>query len=276
MSHISADVGGRSEHVAGLAAVRTRSPFFVVMALVLLVPITVGFAPTFYLRPVFGTRDPLGGAFPLHLIVHGLVLSAWYALFLAQTVLVAARRVDLHRRLGAIGLGLAVAVVTVSLVTLIRMVPRALALGASMPAIAQLLVGDGISLVQFAVFVGSGIHFRCRPATHKRLMFLAALAIINPAFSDHRPVGRTLGRLLPVWVPGLLVFLILCIGALVVYDLVTYKRVQTTTVWGICLTLLVYPATFFAWIASGVGDVLRASEAAARPPTPSPPYRPSM
>jgi uncharacterized membrane protein (DUF485 family) len=93
------------------APVSRRSRFFLVMAVVLFLPVLVGFGPTFFFRPWSGAKDSLGGPFPVHLIIHGSVLSAWFLLFIAQTALVAAHRVDLHRRLGVIGVGLAVAVV---------------------------------------------------------------------------------------------------------------------------------------------------------------------
>ena len=75
-----------------------RSRFFVTMAAVLVALVFVGFAPTFYLKVFFTTRE-------LHWIVqlHGFVLTIWCALFLAQNVLVTTRRTATHRRLGMDG-----------------------------------------------------------------------------------------------------------------------------------------------------------------------------
>jgi hypothetical protein len=206
-----------------------RSRFFLVMAIVLFLPVVIGFGPTFFLRPWSGARDPLGGPFPLHLIIHGSVLSAWYLLFIVQTTLVAAHRVDLHRRLGVIGVGLAVAVVVASMVTIVRVVPRATISGAPTEVILGVVIGDTAALMGFVTLVTGGVLFRRRAAAHKRLMFLAATSIIGPAFSTVRPIGRAL--------PALgLVFPLACIVALVVYDVVTRKRVHPATWFGIAMS----------------------------------------
>ena len=69
--------------------------FYTGASLAIIAAVFVGFAPTYYLKDYFR-------AAPLPLLVHfhGLVFTAWILLFLTQTSLVAARRIDLHRRLG--------------------------------------------------------------------------------------------------------------------------------------------------------------------------------
>jgi hypothetical protein len=69
-----------------------------------------GFAPTFFLRPFITTRD-----LSALLLVHGFVFTAWIALFIVQTILVARHRTDLHRVLGALGIVLAVTVVAIGI-----------------------------------------------------------------------------------------------------------------------------------------------------------------
>src|SRR6185437_6956578 len=73
-----------------------------------------GFARTYYLKQLFGTRS-----LPLLLHVHGLVMTLWFVLFLVQVRLVAAHRTDLHRRLGVFGALLALLVVAVGATTII-------------------------------------------------------------------------------------------------------------------------------------------------------------
>jgi hypothetical protein len=61
----------------------------------------------------------------LLLQVHGLVFSAWLVLFLVQTGLIAAGRVDVHRRLGIAGAILALAKLVLGTLTALRSVaPR--------------------------------------------------------------------------------------------------------------------------------------------------------
>ena len=189
---MSNSVASMTVDATAAAAVSHRSRFFLVMAIVLFLPVAVGFGPTFFLRPWSGAKDYLGGPFPVHLVIHGSVLSAWYLLFIVQTTLVAAHRVDLHRRLGVIGVGLAVAVVVASVVTIVRSVPRATILGLPAEVSLGIVLGDTAALVGFVAYVAGGVYLRRNAAAHKRLMLLAATVIVGPAFSTARPIGRAL------------------------------------------------------------------------------------
>ena len=76
------------------------------MALLLLVTIFIGFAPTYYLAGVFHAPLP---SLIIHL--HGAAFTCWILLLVTQTSLVAGGRVDIHRRLGIAGFLLACLVV---------------------------------------------------------------------------------------------------------------------------------------------------------------------
>ena len=88
--------------IAPSSARTTQSdrPVFVGSLILVLVIVFAGFAQTFYLKGWFG-KPPLSNL----LFVHGLVMSAWLTLFVAQTALVELGRTDLHRRLGVAGAG---------------------------------------------------------------------------------------------------------------------------------------------------------------------------
>ena len=77
------------------------------------VVVFAGFAPTYFLQRVFGTPElsPL-----LH--VHGFLFSSWIAWSVVQTTLVAARRTDIHRRLGVAGAALATAMMVLAVLVL--------------------------------------------------------------------------------------------------------------------------------------------------------------
>ncbi len=204
--------------------------FFVGMSTALLAIVVAGFARTFFLREYLGTAHLPPGlqALPLHLYLHGTVLTAWFLLFFAQTVLVASHRIRLHRRLGVAGAALAALLVVVAVIVTIRSVPRSPSNGTSL---ADLPVVFGSSLgflVSFSLLVAMGIHFRRRSETHKRLMFLASFSIIGPA------VGR-----LPNVFPGVGLVVLLSVWiALIVYDLISNRRVHRATIWGGLLALL--------------------------------------
>src|SRR2546425_11924390 len=74
--------------------------FFMDMAIASVVAVFVGFYPTYYLKAWWGTP-----VLPPLVHLHGLLITGWIALLIAQTSFVAAGRTDLHRRLG-IGGGL--------------------------------------------------------------------------------------------------------------------------------------------------------------------------
>src|SRR5258708_24206695 len=100
--------------------------FFSGMAVLILATVFVGFARSYYLAGVF--KAPLPSVV-IH--IHGAVFSSWILLLLAQTSLVVAGRVDLHRRLGLLGFGLACLLVIVGLLAATDSLARHFAAGGS-------------------------------------------------------------------------------------------------------------------------------------------------
>ena len=132
-----------------------------------------GFARTYYLKTVFGTPG-----LSLLLRAHGAVMTLWFGLFFAQVRLVAARRVDLHRRLGTFGAALAGLVAITATTVIVEGQKRRFRLGhPQLPAMAFQL---SIVLV-FTLLVAAAILLRRRRDFHKRLMLLACLSILTPA-----------------------------------------------------------------------------------------------
>src|SRR5687767_12156757 len=93
---------------------RAQRVFYVGISGTLLLVVLVGFAPTLYLRSLFD-----GPENPPYLSAHGVVLTAWYVGLFFQTVLVAAHRTDIHRRLGWALAALAVAVLVINVMVLL-------------------------------------------------------------------------------------------------------------------------------------------------------------
>src|ERR1041385_6821040 len=85
---------------------RSDSIFFPLMAIALAGIVFAGFAPTFYLREQFD-----GPPLSMLKLVHGTAFTAWIALLVTQTGLVAADRRNIHRKLGVAGFGLALLMV---------------------------------------------------------------------------------------------------------------------------------------------------------------------
>jgi hypothetical protein len=157
-----------------LSVSRDRSRLYGVTGLAIVVIALIGFSRTYYLRAWFDV-PPL----TLRLHLHGLVLTLWLVLFLAQSVLISVGRRSLHRRLGFAGVGLAAAVIVTTYMTAIE----AAHLDGSRGGItaADRLYSTVVLLVLFGVFVAAGTLFRKRPDIHKRSMLLAIIAIVAPA-----------------------------------------------------------------------------------------------
>jgi hypothetical protein len=156
--------------------------FYCGAALVLLGLVAAGFAPTFYARDV-----AIAGPLPYAVLMHGLAGTAWVLLFAAQTSLIATGRVAWHRRVGWT-LGLVTLVLVVSGVLVTTALERSH--GAEpLASRAPHLFTNGAPLTLFALLVAAGIAQRSRPATHKRLMLLAAVVLAPPA------IGRLFDQL---------------------------------------------------------------------------------
>src|SRR2546423_938063 len=129
--------------------------------------VLAGFARSYYLKGLFGT--PVLPGLLVHL--HGLVMTSWVALFVAQVWLVASRRTRVHQRLGVLGALLAALLIVVGYVTAVSAAARGAPPG---PPALQFLVVPLFDLLVFAILIGTALYYRRRLETHKRLMLLAA------------------------------------------------------------------------------------------------------
>lgn len=246
-----------------------RSRFFAGMSIAAALTVFVGFAPSFYLKPIFGLGRPL---LPI-VALHGGLFSAWVLLMVAQPALVARGRIDLHRPLGIAGAVLAVAMILVASAADIGGDPGWIAWFAVHPTPAataiRYLAGNTGALVQFGALVAAAVYWRARPQAHKRLMLLATVAILPAALARLLAgVGFATGLDPPVlaaltWLSmhGVLSLTTLpFFGALVIHDLRTLARVHAAT---LCGGALVYLLGAFAMLALRHTDALRALVAAA-------------
>jgi hypothetical protein len=152
--------------------IRNRFPVVAVVAVSAVM--FVGFARTYYLKFLFDA-PPLSVAAHLH----GLLATLWLALHYTQARLVAAHRVDIHRKLGI----LAACVGGVLALQALQLGIMGVAAGHAPPGrdpLQFLSVPIGTTLM-FASFLGAALAMRRRREWHKRLMFLASLALIVPA-----------------------------------------------------------------------------------------------
>lgn len=184
----------------------------------------IGFARTYYLSWYFGTHGTISGG-PLTAIVHihAALFTAWVLLFVAQTSLVAAHRVAVHRRMGvavAVLAGLMVVAGTTIAIALARR-------GGGPPGVSpeQFLAIPLGDVAAFGALVATALWRRRNKEAHKRLMLLAYLAILAA------PVARFPGVLArgPFAFYGLA--FIPFLAAAVIYDGVTRGRIHPVYLW---------------------------------------------
>ena len=193
--------------------------FYTGMALAAAVVVFVGFSPTFYLR---GSSQST--SLPPFLLIHGTLFTTWIALFIAQTSLVAVRRTNVHRKLGWATAALAAVMVVVGTTTGI------VAMQGHFPdqgdVALSFLTTPLFSMVAFATLVGAAIRFRRDPQTHKRLMILATISILDAA------VARLPFAFLRSsdwnYIPTTDLFL----AAAILYDFVSRRSVHRAYIWG--------------------------------------------
>ena len=141
----------------------------------------VGFSPTLYLRAFFDVPD-----IPLYVYGHGAALTAWFIWFCVQTTAVNNGRVDLHRRLGAVGVTIGILVLISGTAAAMGLAPRLLEkygnIDSDFSRIAGVVWGNIGMLVAFTGFLVAAVLNRRKSEIHKRLMYLASIGIILPAF----------------------------------------------------------------------------------------------
>jgi len=196
--------------------------FFPVIALTIIIFVVIGFAQSYYFS-AFTEAPALSGL--LHL--HGLLFSAWLLLFLSQALLIRSGQASVHRRLGAVGVGLAPLMIIVGALVVIEG-----ALQFPVPAwLYSIAFGD---LVMFGFFVALAVHYRAKSAIHKRLMLLATITIID-AGTARWPFMTTIFQDDPTLIVGAIWMYALAdllIVVALVYDRVAHGRIHPTYVWG--------------------------------------------
>jgi hypothetical protein len=198
---------------------RRHPAFFPGLSAVLIVLVFLGFAPTYYLRPVSA------GPIPAYLHVHGAAMTAWFLLLLVQTALIATRRREVHRQLGIAGACVAVVIVLLNPLVVLWSVPNLLAGNDSVRLTALIVVADLLLVGVFAALVGLAIRWRRYPETHSRMLVLASLAVSGPA------LGRLSLNLAGTPLPGVIALIALPL-LVIVHDRVVMKWVHPVSAWG--------------------------------------------
>lgn len=167
-----------SEQLLEQTAPRTglaRPKVFVWAAAAALFVVLAGFAPTYYLKGLFGSPS-------LSTLVHahGLVMTVWFGTLMAQVLLVSSGNVRVHRKLGIFGAVVAVMVLVIGTATAITAARNGVTPGPPPLVFLAIPLGD---MVVFAILVALGFAYRQRGDFHKRYMICASLGILTAAIA---------------------------------------------------------------------------------------------
>jgi len=216
---------GHCDNLAS-STMRARAPesrrfenlFFFSMALLILATVFVGFAKTYFLAGIFRAHLP-----NLVIHMHGAAFTAWMLLLITQTSLVSGGRVDIHRKLGIAGFCLACLMVVLGTLAATNMLARGDPPFADPKAFYAVTLLD---MVLFATMVFFAFRARGDSSTHKRLILLATIGLLDAAFC------RWPFAVFSANVPMTFLFLYIFILLLAAYDLWSMRRVHPATLWG--------------------------------------------
>jgi len=194
--------------------------FYTVMAIAIALTVFAGFAPTFFLRGLFEQKKELTSL----VILHGILFTSWIVLFVTQVRLVAAKRTDIHRKLGVLGGLLAAAMPVVGFMAAIASAKRGFTPPGGPPPLVFMMIPLTDMLV-FSTLVGLALYFRRRTDIHRRLMLLGTLAILTPAIAR-------IAFVRPYGIPAFLGITDLFILSAVIYDRIRNGRFHPAFVWG--------------------------------------------
>lgn len=216
---------------SSVRSARRDRPLFVFASILVLAIVFAGFAQTFYLK-AWSDRPPLSNL----LFVHGLVMTAWLALFVGQTALVESGRVDLHRKLGVAGAGLAVLLVVVGVAAALDAGRRGFS-PAPQVTPQMFLAIPLVDILVFAILVGIALAKRRNGPTHKRLMLLGTVGMLTPAVA-RLPIDQ----LRQAGLPAFFAVTIACVILVVLIDTVRHRRLHPAFGWGAALVIGSVPA----------------------------------
>jgi hypothetical protein len=213
-----------------------RSRFFPWMAMLFAAIAVTGFTGTYFIPVASGRFDGLA-----YIHVHGALFFGWIAFMLLQVRLVHADRVRLHRRIGWAGAGIALAMALSGLQVGYLATLRDVAAGGGDFARGQ-MVNIVIEMLVFAGLVAAAIAKRRDRESHKRLLLLATISVLGPAWLRFR-------HLLP-WVPLPFVTFSLVADTLVLvaiaHDRRTRRRVHPVYRWAGSGLIAVHLVELFA------------------------------
>jgi len=159
---------------------KKRFSFYFYMGLLGISAVLAGFFTTYVTPNLRGTFKA-----PLVVHIHGGFAFGWIILFTFQSVAIRYRNFALHKKLGYLSLVFALGIIVTLLPVGMFQVKRDLENGMGYTATSQ-IVGILTTGLMFLTLVVLGYRYRKKPQVHKRLMLLATIILLWPAWFRFR------------------------------------------------------------------------------------------
>lgn len=202
----------------GQTTIHKTKLFFIIGIIGLFAALT-GFSTTFITPLSNGTFKA-----PMIIYIHGAFAFSWICLFVTQSILIQSNNFRQHRILGFLGVVIATGI-TITLIPVgLYQVEKDLSHGLGQTAISS-IIGTITSAIIFISLVLAGILKRHKPSTHKRLMLLATILLLWPAWFRFRHIFPYVPNP-EIWFAIVLADSLIVIS--LVWDKITYGKVNPT------------------------------------------------
>ena len=111
---------------------------------------------------------------------HAVAFVGWLVLFTVQVLLIRTARADFHRKLGMVGVILAVVMIFLGPATALIVDARTYEMSGTTPEFLAIQFTD---IMAFATLTGAGLLLRRNSAAHKRLLLLGLMYISDAGFA---------------------------------------------------------------------------------------------
>ncbi len=206
--------------------------FYLGMSLVMAGLVILGFSRTVN-TSLFHANPPR----PLLLWIHGAAFSTWVLFFIAQSALVRARKVSVHRFLGWFGAGLATLMVVLGVT--IAVVMTRFDIGVlQQKGVASFIAIPFTDMIIFGSCIAMAIYWRKKPEYHRRLIFIASCQLMDAA----------IGRFDFMFNHSIFYFAADCLIVLgMVRDWVVDKRVNEVYLYALPSMIVLQSFAIYAW-----------------------------
>jgi len=199
------------------------SSFYFYLGLIGISAVLIGFFTTYITPNLNGTFKA-----PLIVHIHGCFAFGWIILFTIQSITIRYRNISLHKKLGYLSLLFALGIIVTLLPVGMFQVRRDFNNGMGQTAISQ-IVGIVTTGLMFLSLVTLGFLNRRKPKIHKRLMLLATIVILWPAWFRIRHYFPSIPRP-DIWFGVVLADTLILVAW--VADLVNYRKIHPALLYG--------------------------------------------